>query len=704
MAQNDNSDVGLSDLIQFLSTPPPATNLMSIPDNFSGSISEDRWCKFKTRVFRRPSKKLQKRRRPPTILLPDSAVAARTTDGHRYIAISIPTTENSPLEQRGVVRHPVYDSVEAVFQRDVNSEFGMWKISPANRLVTVLNPVPEAHHESSISSGSPASNTCEQFGQATLIALPAIRKRAHTVSVPPGREKRYTIAKGKIPVRNRSISDPHSASSTTPHGRERTRHHASSAASSEKAGRQPVDQGLPIIIGPKDIETIESSGGRLPGNPVITLTLPTRKSSRRGMQQKPVPSETTMLTPAAATAETETVSRTNTIRQGSSSNTSANNSDGGNGHGNGISSGRLRGSFAASIETTGSSPQLLKATTAIVGQSVPVVVRPWSSDAPDSPLELEFPEPPLGKGMITDRSLRTSAVGVAPAPLSPKSASGPSRPERSAGKKQHDTEKLGKGAQGEHKGKGKQPATAASTSSSHPFGFLPGMPSVFSKMGASSTQRSHSHHGHHRQREGTSSTSPSLSSSPSESLFSTHESGGAGGQSQGISPAHSASASTSQRSQREEREARYISQALAEERETLENLTREELIWRYEALREQRIYERERRLQKLERSRDSWTRDVPMLLQNLNALLRQQQRILEGAGFMPTAGSSSHQHHHHQHQHQHPHLTRRRTRSVEMSSSSPLSDPELLDTQRSRSFHSSSESRGGYQSAKATTS
>ncbi|KAI0487495.1 hypothetical protein F4859DRAFT_510065 [Xylaria cf. heliscus] len=614
VAQSGDGDVGLKDLIEFFQkTPPPLSNFMSIPDHFSSSSSEeDKWDKFKTKVFRRPSKKARKKR-PPVIMLPDSAVAARTTDGHRYIAISIPT-EHSPLEPRPSSRYPVYDSMEAMFHRDVNSKFGMWKTAPATRLVTVLNPVPEDRRES-MSSGSPLSTTVEQPDQMTALSQPSMRKRAHTVSISPSHEQRYTPGKGKDPARNRSVSDPHAANAVLPQSNERQ--HISRPTTAGKSEPGPSRQYEHTPTSPKDIDAAEPSTSRLPENPVITLTLPSRKSSRRGKQLEPTSPE------AART------------RQGSSSSTSGTNNSTGNG--DGIGSGHQRNSFAASIETTSSSPQVLKATTAIVGQSIPIVVRPASAD-PDSPLDLNFPEPPTGTGKgKTDRLARTSAVGppppLQPPPLPPPIArlerSQSSRKERVRERNLRDAEKLrvqtereGKDKdKGKGKGKGKEPA-------SYPFGFLPGMPATLPRIVPSAILGHRHNQGREEEEQDDSSSTLSPSSSPTKSSTSAHGSGPAAA----AAAAEDRAPSPTSHEQREDSEARYVAKTLAPERETLERLPRAELIARYEALREHRIYERERRLRQLERSRDAWVRAVPVLLQDLNALLRQQHRILEGAG------------------------------------------------------------------------
>ncbi|KAH8162674.1 hypothetical protein CIB48_g5580 [Xylaria polymorpha] len=668
-SQSSDGDIGLKDLIQFFrKTPPPPTNLMSIPDHFSSSSEEDKWDKFKTRVFRRPSNKLRKRR-PPIIMLPDSAVAARTTDGHRYIAISIPT-EHSPLEPRPASRYPVYDSVEAVFHRDINSKFGMWKPSPAHRVVTVLNPVPEDLCES-MSSGSALSTAFEQPDQPTALSQPSMRKRAHTVSLLPSQEQRYTPGKAKDTARSRSVSDPRSV----PIPQSSKEKDAPVSETAEKSEPGPSRQDEPAAAASKDIDGAESSSTRLPERPVIVLTLPSRKSSRRGKQLEPASPEGT--SPGQGSPSSTS---------GTNSNSNSNSNGNGNGNGNGDGSGYQRNSFAASIETTSSSPQVLKATTAIVGQSIPIVVRQAGADV-ESPLDLNFPEPPTKN----NRAARTSAVGPSSSLTPERSKSKKERARERKQQQQQDADKLRVQTELKGKGKGKGKETA-----SHPFGFLPSMPAVFPKMAPSTIL------GHRRPREergDDSSTYHSLSSS-----VSSHYS----------DPADKVSSPTSpppppppplplpppppqqreHREQREEREARYMARALTEERETLEKLPREELIQRYQVLREQRIYERERRLRKLERSRDSWVSAVPMLLQDLNGLLRQQHRILESAGFPTTQGfpppppAGSSQHHGHSHHLRHP---RRRSHSVEASSSgSPPSDPDPLETRRPRSLHSSS--------------
>ncbi|KAI0118390.1 hypothetical protein GGR51DRAFT_215127 [Nemania sp. FL0031] len=662
VSKNGTPNAGLKDLIQFFKrTPPPPSNFMSIPDNFSASSGEDKWDKFKTKVFRRRSSKKRKPR-PPIIMLPDSAVSSRSTEGHRYIAISIPS-EHSPMAPLANSQYPIYDSVEAAFHREVNSRFGMWKSTPSNRPVSVLNPVLEDHRESASATSLP-STVPEQSDQKAVISGRTMRIRPHSVSLLPSREQRYTPRKERELVKTRSAEDAHPVEASQPsepttaipQSSERQRN--SMQAIIDKGAPEQGRQGVPMEISPKDVVMGEPSIARVVEKPVITLTLPSRTSSRRGKPLEPVSPE-----------RTEYI-----INTGRASIVSIDDGfNNGNGHFSGINSAIApRASFAASIDTTHSSPQILKAQTAVAFHSVPIIVRSANGDV-ESPLDLNFPQPPVGPP-------RTSQLEPSPS-MPPIVGRSKSRKERVREKKQRDLDKRRDETEreGKEKGKGKEPA-------SQPTSFTPGMPGALPATPPS--------YDHHHEGGGTSSTSlSSLASSVDldKSSDSTHD-----GDLQ-------RAPSTSNKSHRKEREARYIAKALATQRSTLENLPREELIERYEALRAQRVYEREKRLRKLERSRDTWARAVPRLLEDLNGLLRDQHRILAAAGLahggfpaQSTGGPSQYRHEHEYQQRRH----RRRSRSAEVSSRSPLSDRSLdpLETRRSRSLDSG-ESRSDRQSS-----
>ncbi|KAI0877892.1 hypothetical protein GGS24DRAFT_509902 [Hypoxylon argillaceum] len=676
VSENGTPNAGLRDLIQFFKkTPPPPNNFMSIPDNFSTSSEEDKWDKFKTKVFRRRSSKSRKHR-PPLTMLPDSAVSSRTTDGHRYIAISIPT-EHSHLAPLPNSQYPIYDSVEAAFHREVNSRFGMWKNAPTNRPVTVLNPVLEERRES-MSASSVLSTASERPGQSIVIPGRAMRARPHSVSLVPSREQRYIPRKERDLVKVRSAGDappaPQSSEpTTTPQSSERQRDPMPRTTEMNALGpsRQHSSGKAPT----RATDVRRSSIVRVIEKPVITLTLPQRTSSKRGKTLEPVSPEKTeqIFNPGRGSI----VSIDDAYGNGN-----------GNGHLGGLSSGRApRGSFAASIETTNSSPQILKAQTAIAFHSVPIIVRSANSDV-ESPLDLNFPQPPLGQGVANPTAARTSLVGPPP-PFLPVVERSHSRKEKVREKKQRDVENKRAQMEDEGKGKGKEPALQA-------FG--------------STLTNTMIDHDDHDESEDNSSASlfSSISSSSSSDLPPRKWSES--------TPSHDAShdAPPQKAPQRREREARYIARALAERRSTLEHLPRDELVRRYEALREQRVYERERRLRRLERGRDAWARAVPALLRDLNGVLREQQRILALAGLglgltqtrdhndddhhafpTPAASSQYRREHHHHHHH------RRRSRSAEASFRSRPSEGSLdpLETRRrSRSLQSGG-SRSGRRSS-----
>ncbi|KAI0426917.1 hypothetical protein F5Y09DRAFT_48008 [Xylaria sp. FL1042] len=639
MGQDDRLETGIKDLIEFLKmTPPPPTNYMSIPDNFSSSSSEDdRWDKFKRKIFRYRRK--ARKRRPPVIMLPDSAVSARTIGGHRYIAISIPM-QYSPLAPLAQSQYPIYDSIEAAFQREVNSMLGTGK-KPPRRVGTVLHPV--AEDRESMSSSSPPLTASERPEQPTVLPSPSRRARSHSIPLLPSQEQRYTPRRD--PSKSRSIdsarSVPHLSglAAITQSSEEK---HTPWPAIAEMNALRPSSKDVLTETVPKGTEVVEPSTSRVLEKPIITLTLPPRRSSKRGKGLELTPIE-----------PIEKVIGPNNDSPASPNDSNTNN----NGNGSGNESGdRARGSFAASIDTTGSSPQLLKAQTAMAVQSVPIIVTQAGAAEPESSPDPNASELPARKGGIEPS---TQELPAGPPPPLVSDVEEPQRTKKGVQERtQRNTEKT------RMERKGKENETV-----SEPY--TPDMPASSSVPKRPPGTPTH----HHRGGENTSST-PTTSSdhSPVTSSASTHGRG------------YPTARSFSRRKRgHEERQARYIARALAEEKETLENLPREELIRRYEALREQRVYEREKRLRRLERSRDSWIRAVPMLLQDLNGLLREQHRILEGAR-LTYASEQQHQHHHLQ-----------RSRSVEVSSSSPSdrgADP--LDTRRSQSLHGSRESRLGH--------
>ncbi|KAK0668594.1 hypothetical protein QBC41DRAFT_225906 [Cercophora samala] len=133
------------DLIEFLrNTSPPPQNFMSIPDTFdSPPVPKKKrrpfWSFWKKRV-KRGKKKDARLASGGVIRLPDTAVAGRTTGGHRHIAISIPVE---------------YDHLDELTQEPTPPPSDDERAGP----VTVLPPVVEEEKRESIESVASGTTT-----------------------------------------------------------------------------------------------------------------------------------------------------------------------------------------------------------------------------------------------------------------------------------------------------------------------------------------------------------------------------------------------------------------------------------------------------------------------------------------------------------------------------------------------------------------
>ncbi|KAI0019111.1 hypothetical protein F4780DRAFT_467871 [Xylariomycetidae sp. FL0641] len=471
LLDEEESNNGIQELIQLLRQSPPPGNLMSIPDHLSSSSEEDRWTKLKTKVLRRKRKK-GRRVRTPSIKLPDSAIAATTTDGHRHIAISIPS-EHSHLGPQSPSQYPVYESMEAEFQREIESRFGVARNSAADRAVTVLKPVAEDRESASSISLSPGESP---YSNQPLSVRP---KRSQSAPSPP-KDQRFHPRKGKDPIKRRSVPHGEHAPvlerppSVFVRSPDSSRPQTSRTARGETGfgfvskSTEPGTPGYDIVTQTIEItpprrhgkRTRTSSRGQTMGEtlvgqsaesqgqghargisggshsasatrttPPILLTLPSRSSSKTAQTGKAV---STGGIPTTTIDNVVNSQRSSLSGQGSShsnSNGSNNNNnsrkgsggggDGGGGGGLGLghdlfaASRQQRGSFADSLITTESSPKLFKAQTATAYQSsVPIVVRsPPSQADTESPLNLNFPVPPGG----IDRAVQTG--GTSPSVL-----------------------------------------------------------------------------------------------------------------------------------------------------------------------------------------------------------------------------------------------------------------------------------------------
>ena len=93
-------------LIDFLRNhAPPADNFMSVPYSEKDEYGRGRWPLKVRRASNKRSKSVPRSPRP--LRLPDSAVSGTTIGGHRHIAISIPL-EASPFAEAAGLQHPAH--------------------------------------------------------------------------------------------------------------------------------------------------------------------------------------------------------------------------------------------------------------------------------------------------------------------------------------------------------------------------------------------------------------------------------------------------------------------------------------------------------------------------------------------------------------------------------------------------------------------
>ncbi|KAG5818586.1 hypothetical protein H9Q74_008367 [Fusarium xylarioides] len=140
---------GLAELIDFLRNhSPPSGNFMSIPD---GIPPEDRGRWYRLRKLGKRSKSLSKS--PQTIRLPDSAVSGTTIGGHRHIAISIPL-DASPFGRTPRSQYPIYQHRSV---KPLTSQYAPTRAVLNDKgVVTVLRTVAEDRESSP--SVSPANS------------------------------------------------------------------------------------------------------------------------------------------------------------------------------------------------------------------------------------------------------------------------------------------------------------------------------------------------------------------------------------------------------------------------------------------------------------------------------------------------------------------------------------------------------------------
>ncbi|KAI0847628.1 hypothetical protein F5Y00DRAFT_270987 [Daldinia vernicosa] len=657
VGEGENPEEGLADF--FRSEPPPG-NFMSIPDDVSVYSVHKKWDMFKVFGKRRKSRK----RQPPLIRLPDTAISARTISGHRYIAISVPSgnshSESIPTQQQSALR-----PIGAKFQQEIGSEH-----SPASNRnihnIQVSRPV--TGDRESQSSASLAPRSLRQPEAFTFLASPP--RKASMLSTLPSHEEEPYSSKGKEPDRqdksesnilSKSPISPSGASRTTPLAERESRPPIGSLEGrSEQQMKAPDLERLEtgtvprIVESPPQKQAIQESeqkqpeqtsdnsmtrgrptkAEKSPGSPRILSTnllsmpdLPVRTSSKRAV---------TTARAKLNGAEDAAIDRLEPIsRAATGSNT---------GSGNETAAGN-RASFAESLMTD-SSPKVLKAETATAYH--PIVVR-TSSSRPEihSPLNLNFPSPPTDK---TNRSVQANLLSP------PTTSEGtPSRKDRVRERKKRDMEKLkakiyqppaSRLLQVESQAENAWPESPVLGRFNQDLGLPPSRPYITGKMSDISPIRPSiqlkspylSAETVAKKRRKRSISAPVLTSSSSPS-------------SSPLEPLRAApwEDSTSYYRRRERlaeheeaaaRRTRYAAHALAEQNETREWAMRQKLLRRYEKLKESRTKDMEKRLRRVERNGEILMQTLVSLMKTLDTLLQDRQVLQRSVSSAYPAASS----------------------------------------------------------------
>ncbi|KAI0838251.1 hypothetical protein F5Y06DRAFT_53326 [Hypoxylon sp. FL0890] len=654
---------GAEDLVDFFRSPPPPGNLMSIPDDVSISSADGKWRVFK--AFRK-RKKAKKKRKPPLIKLPDSAVSARTIDGHRYIAISIPInySHSDPVHSQHPASEPAEETRQAADStQSPTSDHGKKALKP---------PAGDSESLSSVSLGPKKVIHPEEI---TRLAPPP--RRVSLLSTVPSQDE-TDPGKGKEPERRSKLESAltciapmsplgsvgisrtaeHDAKSPKRGQEQQTRPQQTVSDSKSpntkrvariveipatkqkqqgQARREPTagDGSVPPESTSRDASKPSTAPRVLSANPLITLTVPSRASSKRAG------------TTGAGLGETDNAIDTRPPLEGRS--LSSNHEDNGNSGATGH-----RGSLAESLVTTESSPKVLKAQTATAYQSVPIVVRPSSGPEIESPLNLNFPTPPKNR---VSRSVQADLLSL------PALAEGAkSRKDRVRERKQRDMEKLKAQLRqtqslGSHLLKPGVPAENAwpespvlgrfnqelgSSSPARPF--LAGKMSDLGPIGPGLHLKPPylSPEAVYKKRRGRSVSAPVLTSSSSSSPLESPPMPW-----EGSTAYYRRKQRQAEREETESRRAQYEAEARAQEKETQERHSREKLLRRYERLKESRARDMEERLYRLERNGDILMQSLASLMETLNTLLKERQALQRSVSAYQAATSASRPHEQH---------------------------------------------------------
>lgn len=150
---HENRQDGIAELIDFLRNhSPPPSNFMSVPEGLSDA---DRGAWYRLRKLGKRRSLTKPIKSPQNIRLPDSAVSGTTIGGHRHIAISIPL-DASPFGRTPKSQYPVYQHRN---MKPLTSRYAPTRaILNEKGIVTVLRTVAEDHELSASASPDPQQN------------------------------------------------------------------------------------------------------------------------------------------------------------------------------------------------------------------------------------------------------------------------------------------------------------------------------------------------------------------------------------------------------------------------------------------------------------------------------------------------------------------------------------------------------------------
>ncbi|KAI2605048.1 uncharacterized protein GGS25DRAFT_533882, partial [Hypoxylon fragiforme] len=691
MSGPDISENHQETLVDFLRSHSPLPhNITPAPDNLTNTPVDKKWSILK--VFRKRRKRRERQSTPTK--LPEHTVSTRTNSGNNYIAISIPPeladTEHPDPPPPPQLPPFVSETVEDESQDpELLGAYGMTSHEGMKNLKSVTE---EADTES-LSTSSLAPRPLTHVEEATWLEPPP---RASTLRPTTLSQEESLPTKGKEPDLRSDIGTGSPKYRLSPLGsirsseaaerkpRSLTRGHQTQQGKGEDEHLKATDS--PVATDPSPLNVAETSPPKRAAEqaqpnqltPVQTEQptsdslvaakddddLPSKKLKKSRKDTGPprvlvVSPPAAPITPPirtsskrAKTSVSERAERQHRNATAGGGERPASPSRGGICSNDvierrGLTSGP-RGSFAESLVTTASSPRVLKAQTATAYQSVPIVVRPPSRLDLESPLNLNFPNPPAAAD-TTGRSAEADLLSLAPPPPPhPASETTLNRRDRVRERKQRDIEKLRDQLQ-QLRSASSHPRRSKDTTdrrlrlesssailldrylnaSPHSRRYLAGklsdlgpLRSLIELKPPYLAPEDNASLGKKSQRRSVSAPilTSSSSASPVESPMMPSREGGT-----------SANYRRNKERQGQEEDitaaSRRVQTLAAEEREAQERYARQKLLRRYEKLKESRTRDMESRLHRLERNGEVLTRSLVTLIETLNQLMNEQRTL-----------------------------------------------------------------------------